>query len=536
MAPKPTNEPDLFSNPRTEPIPDPLRVKPTDMNTIVDPFDPVDNNGSIWFPQLIGQSDIRTPNEVIGYVDNSKAFRDICNAIRTAHQPGHFIYLLAWSLHTEFPLVPEDPSSTIAQLFTKANDSGVDIRAMLFHQARSSFPGGDYAPPLSNEDNQPAVDFIRSLQNGKAIHDDRVLWGDVLPGFKVHYRGVHHQKVLVVNGAEGLVAFQGGCDLHPNRLGNQPLHDVHTRIRGLAAQDLWTIFVQRWCDHPYAKHYPPIQTSVKDAATLTDDLQVQIGRTFPNSTKRYLYDPSFENLPDGDVLPPPPQPRPYAFSPTGEQTAKALVLNAITQSRKFIYIEDQFLVDMSISDALKAALPNLKKLIILICAAGAISDEMHQPCYRRKLFIDNLKGSANPGQVIVCSLKNIYVHSKAWIFDDKFAIIGSANLSRRGYSHDSEQNAGIFDPNTKRRFFFAHELRMKLWAKHLGTDNSRMRVIDFCDPIASSVHWSDPPPECQVRPYPLPAPDPEATGNDPKGEPWPIKNLVWDQGFDPDGS
>ena len=38
-----------------------------------------------------------------------------------------------------------------------------------------------------------------------------------------------------------------------------------------------------------------------------------------------------------------------------------------------------------------------------------------------------------------------YVHSKIWIMDDRFAVIGSSNCNNRGYNHDSEVVAGIYD-------------------------------------------------------------------------------------------
>jgi len=189
---------------------------------------------------------------------------------------------------------------------------------------------------------------------------------------------------------------------------------------------------------------------------------------------------------------------------------------------------------MGISNALKFALPNLKQLIILITDSGNAFDQQ-QPCYRRKKFIDNLTGGARlpTDKVIVCqnalgSQRVPFVHSKTFIFDDKFAIIGSANMNRRGYTHDSEQNAGIFDTNQKKKFFFAHELRMNLWGKLLD-----MRPIDLVDPIASSIHWTKP--IGNIAAYDVNQKEPshgflEDDLTDDQ------KDMVWDLGIDPDGS
>lgn len=507
-------------------IPDRVKVKPHDKNTVVHPFDPVDNNASVWFPKAIGKSTTRSPNEVIPYIDGPKAFKDIVSAIRSAVRRGHFIYLLGWHINMVFELIPGDSASTVESLFKAASARNVDIRVMLYRQHSE-------LPDLKDYDNTPSITFINGLSGGAAIHDDRVVagglladLGEIFKGIKLHYVGMHHQKILVVNGKEGLVAFQGGMDLDQDRLA--ALHDVHTRHRGEAAGSLWKIFIERWKDHPQSANFSPIPTSLVTDPTppVTDSLQVEIGRTVPNSISHSLFG-----------LGPP-----YHFAATGDQSAKALVLNAISQSKKFIYIEEQYLFDMSISNALKAALPNLKKLIIFITASSLVLDQ-RQPFSRRKDFIDNLTGGIQPptDKVIVCmnSKNYLYIHSKTFIFDDKFAITGSANLTRRGYSHDSEQNAGIFDPNTKKRFFFAHKLRMHLWAKHLSK-----RPIDLVDPIASSVHWSKP--SGNIATYDVSgASDPWTDehgkvhhGDPPEEFPGNLvpSALIWNVGMDPDGT
>jgi phosphatidylserine/phosphatidylglycerophosphate/cardiolipin synthase-like enzyme len=286
------------------------------------------------------------------------------------------------------------------------------------------------------------------------------------------------------------------------------LHDVHARIRGLASTDVWRIFRDRWTEHPAArqaevrKKLPAMASTV--SAPAVGETTVQIARTVPNSTKHPLHGGG----------------PPYAFAPTGDRSVKALVLHAIQQARTYIYLEDQYLVDMSISDALVAAIPHVQKLIILIVGTEGVNEELHEGWARRKRFVDPLiENSA--GKVSVCQLgAGRYVHSKTWIFDDKFAIIGSANVNRRGFTHDSEQSAGIFDGNQRRKLTFAHELRMNLWAKH-----THLRPIDMLDPIAASVHWERPRPPSDVLPY-----DPDA-GSDGVTPP-----LLWDIGIDPDGS
>ncbi len=77
--------------------------------------------------------------------------------------------------------------------------------------------------------------------------------------------------------------------------------------------------------------------------------------------------------------------------------------------------------------------------------------------------------------------KNTYVHSKMMVVDDKYAIIGSANLNRRSLTHDSEAIAGIYDPSPDS---MAKRLRVALWARHLGMVPSKL-----ANGVASVKYW-----------------------------------------------
>jgi len=103
-----------------------------------------------------------------------------------------------------------------------------------------------------------------------------------------------------------------------------------------------------------------------------------------------------------------------------------------------------------------------------------------------------------------------------WLCDDKYAIIGSANCDNRGYTHDSEVLAGIYDykvdqGDTSRcnqqynprqdilypRCPFAKELRIRLWKHHLNfeipKDNPSPKELNTTmdDPQKSLRYWFD---------------------------------------------
>lgn len=74
----------------------------------------------------------------------------------------------------------------------------------------------------------------------------------------------------------------------------------------------------------------------------------------------------------------------------------------------------------------------------------------------------------------------IYVHAKLCVVDDAWAAVGSANLNRRSWTHDSELVAAVLDDERDTRApadpagfgdgarRFARELRLALMREHLG--------------------------------------------------------------------
>ena len=92
---------------------------------------------------------------------------------------------------------------------------------------------------------------------------------------------------------------------------------------------------------------------------------------------------------------------------------------------------------------------------------------MHQAPLRRSDLLQRLREGTPLGKVFGCIRQSGYLHAKTWVFDDRFAIIGSANMNRRGYMSDTEVVAAIGDPNPGgTRLGFAHALRMARWKYH----------------------------------------------------------------------
>jgi phosphatidylserine/phosphatidylglycerophosphate/cardiolipin synthase-like enzyme len=86
----------------------------------------------------------------------------------------------------------------------------------------------------------------------------------------------------------------------------------------------------------------------------------------------------------------------------------------------------------------------------------------------------------------------VYVHAKVVVIDDVWAMVGSDNLNRRSWSHDSELSIAVLDSEPDPREprdppglgdgarAFARDLRLRLWREHLDRDDGD--VADLLHP------------------------------------------------------
>jgi phosphatidylserine/phosphatidylglycerophosphate/cardiolipin synthase-like enzyme len=203
------------------------------------------------------------------------------------------------------------------------------------------------------------------------------------------------------------------------------------------------------------------------------ELDVRVVRTYPNYRKRHW----------GDQLIQPPFQTGYRFAPDGEMGIFNALVKAIGETKRSIYLEDQYLVNSAslrgappITEYLRKAIeqPTFQQMVIAVAGTGTVQGELYQAGTRRAEFMRQL-GPQAAQKVAVYVYKGddnspYWFHSKTWIFDDEFAVIASANCNRRSYSCDSEIGICVADrPSSNGRINFAHRLRMDLWLKHLNT-------------------------------------------------------------------
>ena len=328
---------------------------------------------------------------------------------------------------------------------------------------------------LTHQNNSEDLGYINFLKNGGAILDNATL-----------NMGCHHQKVLIVKGDEGLITFCGGVDINSDRIGavdlaGSPLRDIHCQIKGPSAYDLLRTFINRWDHHQNSKlvdslKEPLLGKTQKIPAPYDNPntCSVCIARTFNPVNNLNIF--------------------------KKERDIKNLLIAAIRNAKNNIYIEEQYLFEQIAAVELRKIIPRIKNLTILI---GGQVDTMF-PCAAtlRKEFISTLTqglSSTDKRKINIFMLvtpnsnfftqfgPGTYVHSKCVIIDDELAVIGSANINTRGWEHDSEVAAFIFnDKVPPSGETFAKQLRKRLWANHLNT------VPNFVnDPVTSSKLWLD---------------------------------------------
>ncbi len=484
--------PALVSNDRAAAPPgaQPLRtalVRHNVETTYVVPGDWPPLDDTRWLP---GRAAPPAGSDVQYLVDGPDTLEAMMEAMRTAEKSSHFIVLLGWSLNVHTIMTPDGTAvpRSFLQIVEERAALGVPVRVLLWDNTEMLSgldENNDPLPPGSglrrlNENAQLALEKLRTdkkLDVHCNLDDNTRGWvsGSVTslagkPG--VHSYGAHHQKILLVYGNDGLIGFCGGIDIDPNRISY--LHDVHVRVQGWAAEELWKIAEQRWAEsEDNSKPPSPATISVLAPASFPK----------PNSAP-YL----------ARVVQ-------TVGNPTIAKTASSslwpAVQEAIARATSFIYIEDQYFWSLDLVDELIKASKRVRHITIVVPAP--LTTE--QP-YKRHAAIGELvkRGGSGIEQKIAIfqsiAPNHEFVHAKLFVMDDEYAIVGTANANNRGYFLDSEAAVCVAERSardatgTRRGEWFAIEgnfarrLRIRLWAEHLA-----LQPEELFDGVGAHVHW-----------------------------------------------
>jgi len=359
-------------------------------------------------------------------VDAEDYFRTLREALRKAR---HSIFILAWDIDSRMKLVP-----------AAAHDGYPDALGDFLHAIVSERPA--LRAYVLNWDftmlYQMEREWMPAVKLGWRTHRRLAFCMD-----SAHPAGsCHHQKIVVIDDA---LAFVGGLDLTRSRWdtpdhrpddphrrdpdGSQyaAFHDVQAMVDGEVARALAELCRERWrkatgqrpetapdrmCD-PTIPTLWPAEVPVDVA-----DVRIGIARTMPE----YLDQPACHEL-------------------------LSLHQDIIRQSRHYLYIENQYFTSGILGDELAARLSHSDSPDVLIVSPRKQSgwlEEATMGVLRSRLHaqLGSINGAGRyrlmcphvPGSSEHC----LNVHSKVLVMDGRLLMIGSANLSNRSMTCDTE--------------------------------------------------------------------------------------------------
>ena len=191
------------------------------------------------------------------------------------------------------------------------------------------------------------------------------------------------------------------------------------RIRAPLSRLPWQVLDDRLRGLPRAAApLPPASSDPPRAGTCS----VQILRTYPRRRPRL----------------------PYA--PRGERSIALAYAKALSRAQRLVYVEDQYLWSMDVARIFAAALRRAPRLQLVAVVP-------RYPDVEKRLYLEAARlghgealamvREAGGDRVQVLDIENhqgrpVYVHAKLCVVDDVWALVGSANLNVRSWTHDSE--------------------------------------------------------------------------------------------------
>jgi phosphatidylserine/phosphatidylglycerophosphate/cardiolipin synthase-like enzyme len=413
-----------------------------------------------------------------------------------ALEPGDHLFFTDWRGDRDQLLRPGGP--TVGALFAAAAKRGVVVRGLLWRSH---------------------VDLLHFSQaeNREVSEEIENAGGEVLLDQRVRRRGSHHQKLVVLrhpDAPERDVAYAGGIDLCHSRRDDEhhhgdaqtvpmsrrygerpPWHDLQLELRGPVVGALDTSFRERWDD--------PMPLVVKRPIAWLRD-RVAGATADPRPLPPQPADPPPCGPHTVQVLRTYPALRPgYPFAPRGERSIARGYSKAIKRARRLIYLEDQYLWSTDVARLFARALRRNRRLHLVVVVPrypdidGALALPPNLVGRQQAIALCRRAGGE---RVHVFDVENdagmpVYVHAKVCIVDDVWAGVGSNNLNRRSWTHDSELSCAVLDETRDERAptdpagtgdgarVYARDLRLRLLREHLDRpDDSTGPHDDLLDP------------------------------------------------------
>jgi phosphatidylserine/phosphatidylglycerophosphate/cardiolipin synthase-like enzyme len=394
------------------------------------------------------------------------------------------------------------PGTEVGRVFADLVRRGIHVRGLLWRS-------------------HPRQAHFSEQQNTKLVREINDSGGAVVLDERVRRGGSHHQKLVLVRRAARLdddVAFLGGIDLchgrnddarhegdpqvvdvDPRYGDRPPWHDAQLRLQGPAIGDVAHTFRERWGDPTPFDHRNPVRMALRHVTG-----QPRRARPLPPARR----DPSPAGPHSVQVIRTYPAKRlPYPFAPHGERSIGRAHRKALRRARRLVYVEDPYLWSQEWADAVADALRRESELHLIAVVprfpehGGRVSANAEN--VGRARVIETLR-SAGGDRVGFYDLESvhgtpIYVHAKVCVIDDVWLEIGSDNLNRRSWTHDSELSCAVLDATVDdrepidpggrgdRARVLPRDTRLRLWREHLGRDDGD--DADLVDPQSGFDAW-----------------------------------------------
>ena len=417
------------------------RLRRLGWDHVFEPSDP-----GVW---ARGEPQPRDGCELEVLIDGANALPEIARRLERAE---HYVHITGWHLAPSFELVKGSPQNAIGVLLAELADR-VDVRVLVWSGA-----------PI------PAFHPTRS-EVSKTLHNlTRRTRIQARGDPREHPLHCHHEKTIVIDGE---LAFVGGIDLTDSagdRYDTQQhearrrtgWHDVATRLRGPAVADVGEHFRVRWSE--LTGEQLPELTPPPPAG----DTTVQVLRTVQEDM--------------------------YDSIPRGEFRIFESYMRAFASARELIYIENQFLWSPELVSVIADKLrnpptPDFRVVIVLPAKANNGAEDSRGQV---RVLLD----ADRDGQRVLAATTRslspskdradpLYVHAKVAVVDDRWLIVGSANINAHSFFNDTEMCVATDDAA------LARDTRVRLWSEHLELDESAVAsattadlVDDYWRPIA----------------------------------------------------
>lgn len=377
--------------------------------------------------------------EIDVLIDGGEALPRIAEAIRGARR---FVHVTGWHLAPAFELVRDSGGGAIGTLLAGAAER-IDVRVLVWAGS---------PVPLFHPTRREVAEALRNL-----TRDTRI---KAHPDPREHPIHCHHEKTVVIDGE---IAFVGGIDLtdaagdrydvagHParRRLG---WHDVATRLRGPVVADVNNHFRMRWRELT-GEDLPAVE-----APAPAGESTAQIVRTVSNGM--------------------------YDAVPHGDFRIFESYRRALRGAQRLVYIENQFLwapeLVSIIADKLRhPPTPEFRVVILLPAKANNGAEDSRGQV---GVLIDADEAGPGPQRMLAATIlaltpsarraDPVYVHAKVCVVDDRWLIVGSANLNAHSLFNDTEMCVVTDDAG------LARSTRVRLWAEHLEMDEAEVADAD----------------------------------------------------------